>query len=175
MTVAVDEKFELSVEVKTEIDHWLTKYPDEHKRSAIVAALLATQEQNGGWLSQAAMTAVADYLKLPAMDVYELATFYDMFELAPIGKHKIGVCTNIACQLRGVDKIVSHLKDRLGVGLGETTTDGQFTLRETECLAACGGAPMCQVNDREYIEDLTPEKIDALLDKLSRGGDANGK
>lgn len=161
--------FVISDDNKAKIDHWITKYPPEHKRSAVVAALLFVQEQNEGWLSDVAMDAVADYLSLPRIAVYEVATFYDMFELKPIGKHKIGVCTNLSCMLRGSDQIVEVFKERLGIGLGETTPDRQFTLRETECLAACGGAPVCQVNDREYHEELTPEKVHLIIDELLKG------
>lgn len=161
--------FVLSDENKKKIDHWLAKFPANQKRSAVIAALLYAQEQNQGWLSEDAMNAVATYLELPKISVYEVATFYDMFELKPIGRHKISVCTNLSCMLRGSDEIVACLKKRLGVGLGETSSDGQFTLREVECMAACGGAPMCQVNDREYHENLTPEKMLAIIDRLEKG------
>lgn len=163
--------FVISDEVKAKIDHWLTKYPPEQKRSAVVPALLFVQEQNDGWLSEPAMDAVAEYLDQPRIAVYEVATFYDMFELKPIGKHKIGICTNLSCMLRGSDEIVACLKKRLGIELGETTKDRKFTLRETECMAACGGAPMCQVNDREYHENLTPEKMLAIIDQLEKEAD----
>lgn len=162
------QKFEISVAVQQKIDHWLTKYPKEQKRSAVIAALLYVQEQNSGWLSDAAMKAVAEYLELAPIEVYEVATFYDMYELAPVGKNLIRVCTNVSCMLRGSDKIVESLKQRLGIGLGETSRDGQFTLREAECMAACGGAPMCQVNDKQYHENLTPEKMHAIIDELER-------
>lgn len=164
--------FELSDAVKKEIDHWLTKYPPDQRRSAVVSALLAAQTQNEGWLSEPVMNAVADYLAIPRIEVYEVATFYDMYNLKPVGKHKIAVCTNLSCQLRGSEKIVAHLKKRLGAGLGETTSDGQFTLQEVECLAACGGAPMCQVNDQAYHENLTPEKMDEIINSLMSEGDA---
>ncbi len=160
--------FVISDENRKKIDHWLTKYPPDQKRSAVIAALLYIQEQNGGWLSESAMEAVADYLQLPHIAVYEVATFYDLYELKPIGKHKISVCTNVSCMLRGSDEIVACLKKRLGIGLGETTADRQFSLREVECMAACGGAPMCQINDREYYECLTPEKMLAIIDRLER-------
>lgn len=162
----ITEQFKISEKVSTEIDRWLTKYPPEQKRSAVVPALLMVQEQNGGWLSDAAMEAVADYLGLAKIEVFEVATFYDMYELKPVGKHKIGVCTNIACMLRGSDKIVKALKDRLGVGLGETTEDGQFYLRECECMGACVAAPVCQVDDKLYHENLTPEKMNAIIDNI---------
>jgi len=169
MTETSLQSFIIAEPVTAEIDRWLEKYPPEQKRSALVTALLLVQEQNDGWLSEEAMKAVANYLELPDIAVYEVATFYDMYNLKPIGKHKIAVCTNISCLLRGSDEIVACLKKRLGVDLNETTSDGQFTLRETECLAACAGAPMCQVDDKEYHEDLTPEKMLAIIDELEQG------
>jgi NADH-quinone oxidoreductase subunit E len=162
------EKFELNEQTQQEIERWLAKFPKDQRRSAIVGALFAAQEQNGNWLSQAAMDAVADYLQIPPIEVYEVATFYDMFETKPRAKHKIGICTNVSCMLRGSDEIVAAVKQKLGIGLGETTADGKFTVRELECMAACGGAPMCQVNDREYHENLTPEKMLALIDQLEQ-------
>lgn len=159
-------KFELSPETQSHIDHWLTKYPDNQRRSAVVASLLKAQEQNGGYLTNDAMNAVADYLKIPHIEAYEVATFYDMYNLKPVGKHKIAVCTNISCMLRGSDEIIKHCKKRLNIEPGETTVDGKLTLVEVECLAACTGAPMCQVNDQEYIENLTLDKMDELLDRL---------
>lgn len=158
--------FVISEKNKKEIDHWVSKYPPDQKRSAVVSALLCVQEQNAGWLSEEAMNAVAEYLELPPIMVYEVATFYDMYELKPIGRHKISICTNLSCQLRGSDEVVAHFKKRLGCGLGETSVDGQFSLREAECLAACEGAPMCQVDDQRYHLNLSPESIDALLAKL---------
>ncbi|PIZ03825.1 MAG: NADH-quinone oxidoreductase subunit NuoE [Gammaproteobacteria bacterium CG_4_10_14_0_8_um_filter_38_16] len=158
--------FELSEQTKKHIDHWLTKYPADQRRSAVVASLLAVQEQNGGHLTDEAMNAVADYLQIPHVEAYEVATFYDMYHLKPIGKNKIAVCTNISCMLRGSDEILAHLKKRLAISPGETTADGQFTLCEVECLAACGGAPMCQVNDKDYHENLTIEKIETILNEL---------
>jgi len=162
--------FIISDEVKQVIDDWVVKYPPNQKRSAVLTALLKVQEQNEGWLSESAMDAVAEYLGLSAIEVYEVATFYDMFELKPIGKYKISVCTNLSCMLRGSDEIVSALTKRLGIGLGETTKDHLFTLREVECMAACGMAPMCQINNREYYEYLTPEKIISIIDELEQKG-----
>ncbi len=155
-----------------EIEHWLTKYPTDKRRSAVVAALMVVQEKNGGFLTQELMTAVAEYLKIPPIEVYEVASFYDMYELNPIGKHKIAVCTNVSCMLRGSDDIVERLQQRLGIKLGETTPDGLFTLRQTECLAACANAPVCQVNNKEYVEDLTVDKVDSLIDELSATGES---
>jgi NADH-quinone oxidoreductase subunit E len=162
------EIFTIAPEIQRKIDHWLTKYPPEQKRSAVVAALLYVQEQNDGWLSQSAMKAVADYLQITSIEVYEVATFYDMYHLAPRGKHKIGICTNISCMLRGAEELVSCVKERLGIQLGQSTPDGLFYVCETECMAACGGAPMCQINDRDYHENLTPEKMLGLIDQLAQ-------
>jgi NADH-quinone oxidoreductase subunit E len=162
------KRFEISDSVKKEIDRWLQKYPENQKRSAVVAALLLVQNQNGGWLSEAAMKAVAEYLSLDNIEVFEVATFYDMYNLQPIGKNKIAVCTNVSCMLMGSDDILACIKKRLGIAPNETTADGKFTLFETECMAACGGAPMCQINDREYHEKLTPESMEALIDKLEK-------
>lgn len=156
----------ISDAAKVEIDHWLAKFPEDRKQSALIAALTAVQHQNGGSLTTELMDAVADYLGLPAIAAYEVATFYSMFDLEPVGRNKISVCTNISCMLCGGEKIVEHISSRLGIKLGETTTDGKFTLnREEECLAACAGAPMMVVNGH-YHEKLTPEKVDAILDGL---------
>lgn len=160
--------FVLNLEVQQEIDRWVKKYPPDQKRSAVVTALLLAQQQNGGWLSEAAMDAVANYLEMPPIAVYEVASFYDMYNLAPIGKNKIGICTNVSCLLMGSDKIVACAQERLGIQVGETTTDGLFTLKELECMAACNGAPMCQINDREYHENLTKEKMLSLIDQLEK-------
>jgi len=155
----------LSAESRAEIDNWIAKYPSDQKQSACMPALRIVQEANGGYLSESLMDAVADYLDMPRISVYEVATFYSMYELKPIGKHKICVCTNISCMLCGSDEIVAHLKKRLGIGFGETTEDGRITLKEVECLGACVGAPMFQIG-KHYYENLTPEKIDTILDQL---------
>ncbi|MBF0218451.1 MAG: NADH-quinone oxidoreductase subunit NuoE [Gammaproteobacteria bacterium] len=155
-----------------EIDKWVAKYPPERKQSAVMAALRIVQEQNGGWLSDGLIAAVADYLGMPAVAVYEVATFYSMYQLEPVGRHKISVCTNISCLLRGSETVVAHLERRLGIKLGETTADGKITLKEVECLGACVNAPMLQVGKR-YLEKLTPETLDALLDDL-QGDQVNG-
>ena len=155
----------LTAESRADIDRWIAKYPADQKQSAVMAALRIAQEQNGGWLTEELMDAVAAYLEMPPVAVYEVATFYSMYELHPVGRHKICVCTNISCMLRGSDQVVGHLKERLGVGMGETTADGKFTLKEVECLGACVGAPMMQIG-RTYHENLTPEKIDGILDEL---------
>jgi len=152
-------------ESKAEIDTWVAKYPADQKQSAVMAALRIVQDANGGYLTTDLMDAVADYLEMPKIGVYEVATFYSMYELKPVGRHKICVCTNISCMLCGSDEVVAHLRKRLGIGLGETTPDGRITLKEVECLGACVDAPVAQVG-RVYHEKLTPEKIDAILDQL---------
>ncbi|MCD6045028.1 MAG: NADH-quinone oxidoreductase subunit [Gammaproteobacteria bacterium] len=162
MDVITNTIFELSQHDKAEIDAWVAQYPAEQKRSAVIPALHIAQKANGGWLSEAAMKAVADYLDLPQIQVFEVATFYSMFELAPVGKHKLCVCTNVSCMLSGSDEIVAHLKKRLQINFGETTADNKFTLKEVECLGACVNAPVLQL-DHQFHEKLTPEKIDALL------------
>ena len=156
----------LTKETRDTIDNSVAKFPAQHKRSAVLTALHAVQLQNNGWISQELMDAVAEYLKLDNVLVYEVATFYDMYDLKPCGKNKIRVCTNISCMLRGSDKVMDHLKKRLKVDVGETTSDNNFMLKEAECLAACAGAPMMQVNN-EYYENLTPEKIDQILEQWS--------
>ena len=163
----------LTSQTTTIIDHWVKKFPADKKRSAVLAALTGAQKQNGGWLTPELMNAVATYLEIPEAWVYEVATFYDMYDLEPVGKHKIRVCTNVSCMLRGCEKIVDHLKTRLAVEWGETTKDGLFTLKESECLAACANAPMMQI-DLDYHVDLTLEKVDKILDNLSREGNSNG-
>ncbi len=156
----------LSEPVRREIDHWLGKYPPDQKRSAVLAALREVQHDNGGHLTRELMDAVAAYLELPPIAVYEVATFYSMFELKPVGRHSISVCTNISCWLRGSDVIVSHIEHKLGIKTGESTADGRIYLKgEEECLAACCAAPIMQV-DHVYHENLTPEAVDRILDSL---------
>jgi NADH-quinone oxidoreductase subunit E len=156
----------LSAHARAEIDHWLTRYPPDRKQSAVLAALREVQHENGGYLTTELMDAVADYLDLPPIAVYEVASFYSMFELKPVGRHCIAVCTNISCMLRGSDTVLSYIERKLGIKLGESTPDGKFYLKkEEECLAACCGAPMMQVN-HVYHENLTPEKVDRILDSL---------
>jgi len=164
--MATEKAVLLSAEVRAEIDRWVAKYPPERKRSAVLSALSAVQEANGGWLTNELMDAVADYLDMPTIAVYEVATFYSMFDLKETGRHKISVCTNISCMLCGGEDIVRHIEQKYDVKLGGTTPDGRFTLkREEECLAACCGAPMMAV-DGHYHENLTPAKVDAILDGL---------
>ncbi|MES9964794.1 MAG: NADH-quinone oxidoreductase subunit NuoE [Candidatus Sedimenticola sp. 20ELBAFRAG] len=154
-----------SAEVRAEIDKSIAKYPEEWKQSAIMPALTTVQNDNGGYLTEELMDRVAAYLDVPPIAVYEVATFYSMYELKPVGKHKVCVCTNVSCMINGSDKIVDHMEKKLGIKLGETTGDGKYSLKEVECLGACGGAPMFQIGTK-YYENLTPELVDSILDGL---------
>jgi NADH-quinone oxidoreductase subunit E len=149
-----------------EIEQWILKYPAERKRPPIMPALKVVQEHNGNYLTTEMMQAVAEYLDVPHVAVYEVATFYTMFNLNEMGKHVLSVCTNISCSLRGSDKVVEHLQNRLNIKMGETTQDGLFTIKEVECMAACGGAPMLEV-DKIYHENLTEEKLDKILSDIA--------
>jgi NADH-quinone oxidoreductase subunit E len=155
----------LSAASRAEIDRWTAKFPPEQRRAALLSALTIVQRENGGWLTPDLMEAVADYLDVPAVAVEEVATFYSLYDLAPVGRHKIYVCNSISCWLCGSQRILEHLQQRLGIKIGETTSDGRFTLKQAECLAACGGAPAIYANG-EYHENVTPEKVDALLARL---------
>lgn len=160
----------LTPDTKQQIDSWLKKYPPTQKRSAILPALHIVQHQNNGYLTETLLNATAEYLGLPKIQVYEVASFYSMFRLKPVGKHTISVCSNIACMLRGAEDILGHLEKRLNIKAGETTKDGNYTLiREGECLAACCGAPMLQLDHKRYYENLTVEKVDKLMDALDKG------
>jgi len=156
----------LSKHTLEEIDGWLKRYPADRKKSAVLAALTAAQHQNNGFLTTALMDAVAAYLELSKIEVYEVASFYSMYELNPVARHNIAVCTNVCCMLMGSDTIVDHLEKKLDIKLGESTADGRIYLKkEEECLAACAGGPMMQVNHK-YYTDLTPEKVDEIIDGL---------
>jgi NADH-quinone oxidoreductase subunit E len=157
----------LSHHARAEIDRWIAKYPPERKQSAVLAALLEVQHENGGFLTVPLMDEVAEYLGMPRIAVYEVASFYSMLETQPVGRHSVSVCTNISCWLRGADTIVRHVEHKLGIKTGESTPDGRVYLkREEECLAACCGAPMMMV-DHKYYENLTPAQIDEVLDDLT--------
>jgi NADH-quinone oxidoreductase subunit E len=157
---------ELSQHLREEIDHWVAKFPPDRKRSAVISALRAAQHENNGFLTTPLMDAIAAYLGLPPIQVYEVASFYSMFETHPVGRHHLSVCTNISCMLRGSGEIVAYVEKKLGIRTGESTPDGRiFLKREEECLAACTGAPMLMV-DHVFHENLTPEKIDRILDEL---------
>ena len=167
MSAAVTGKIALLNEhTRHEIDEWVARFPEGRQRSAVLSALRFAQEQNQGFLTPDLMDAVAEYLKLPPIQVYEVATFYSMFETHPCGRHHVSVCTNISCMLNGADDIVTYIEKKLGIATGESTADGRiFLKREEECLAACTGAPMTMV-DHEFHEYLTPEKVDKVLDDL---------
>ena len=156
----------LSKKACREIDIWLKKYPAEQKQSAVLAALRAVQHENKGYLTTELMDAVAEYLEMSKIAVYEVASFYSMFETKPVGKHSISVCNNISCMLMGADNIVDHVEKKLGIKTGESTKDGKFYLKcEEECLAACCGGPMMMIN-HIYYENLTTEKVDEILESL---------
>jgi NADH-quinone oxidoreductase subunit E len=162
----VDPLVVLSQHTREHIDHWLTKFPPERKRSAMTQALMAAQEQNNGFLTDELIAAVAGYLGLPAVWAYEVASFYSMFETEPVGRNNVAVCTNISCWLNGGEGILRHCENKLGIKAGESTADGRIYLKqEEECLAACCGAPMMVVNGH-YHEKLTAESVDKLLDEL---------
>lgn len=155
----------LSSESIKKIDYELTKYPADQRQAAVMSALRIVQTERG-WLSKESISEVAQYLRMPEIAVMEVASFYNMYDLAPVGQYKITVCTNISCMLRDSDEIVNHLKTKLDVGFNETTTDGKFCLKEGECMGACGGAPLMTVNNHTMHEFLTPAKVDAILQDL---------
>lgn len=156
----------LSAHVREEIDRWVAKFPPGRQRSAVIGALHAVQHENGGYLTEPLMEAVARYLNLPPIQVFEVASFYSMFETKPVGRHSISVCTNISCMLRGGEQILAHVEKRLGIVAGQSTEDGRlFLKKEEECLAACTGAPMIMV-DHEFHENVTPARVDEILDSL---------
>ena len=156
----------LSNHVRKEIEKYKKRFPKKRQRSAIIAALHVVQHENNGFLTAELMSNVADYLNLPAIQVYEVATFYSMFQTQPVGRHNIAICTNISCMLNGAEEIVSHVQTNLGIKLGESTEDGRIYLKkEEDCLAACCGAPMMMV-DHEYHENLTLDKVDKILKDL---------
>ncbi|MEM9403327.1 MAG: NAD(P)H-dependent oxidoreductase subunit E [Pseudomonadota bacterium] len=156
----------LSDHVREEIDHWKARFPEDRKRSAVIGALHAAQHDNDGYLTADIMNAVADCLELPPIQVYEVATFYSMFQTRPVGRHNVAICTNVSCMLRGADELVDHVERKLGIKLGESSADGRVYLkREEECIAACVGAPVAMI-DHVYHENLTIEELDKILDEL---------
>jgi NADH-quinone oxidoreductase subunit E len=162
----VDPMVALTDATRVHIDHWVAKFPPDRKRSAVIQGLMAAQDQNGGWLTDELMAAVAKYLDLPPVWAYEVATFYSMFDLQPVGRHKVAICTNISCWLNGAEDLVRHAEQKLGCKLGESTTDGRIYLkREEECVAACCGAPVVVINGH-YHEKLDAKRVDELLDEL---------
>ncbi len=166
--VAQPASFAFSDENAQRVTKILAKYPADRKASAVLPLLDLAQRQAGGWLPKAAMDHVAATLDMAPIRVYEVATFYTMFNLKPVGKHLIQVCRTTPCWLRGADELTQTCKSKLGIGLKETTADGQFTLVEVECLGACVNAPVVQIND-DFYEDLDPAALEMLLDALARG------
>jgi NADH-quinone oxidoreductase subunit E len=155
----------LSAETIDKIEYELTKYPKDQRQAAVMSALRIAQTEHG-WLSPECIADVAKYLGMPEIAALEVATFYNMYDLEPVGKYKITVCTNISCMLRDSDSIVEHLQKTLNVGFNEVTDDGKFCLKEGECMGACGGAPLMSVNNTKMHEFLTPEKVDLILREL---------
>ena len=154
----------LSEATLKKIDREVAKYPDGQKQSAVMAALAFAQDDLG-WLSKEAIAAVAAYLDMPAIAAYEVASFYNMYDLAPLGKYKLTVCTNLPCALSGGVHAADYLKQKLGIGFNETTADGKFTLKEGECMGACGDAPVMLVNNKKMCCFMLPEEIDRLLEE----------
>ena len=164
--MSVEAKVQLSEHAREEIDGWIAKFPQGRQRSAVIAALHIVQHENQGYLTTELMNAVAAYLDMPVVQVYEVASFYSMFETEAVGRNCVSVCTNVSCMLCGSDKIVAHIEKKYGIKTGESTEDGRVFLKvEEECLAACTGAPMMMVNHR-YYENLTPAMVDEILDAL---------
>ncbi|MGY3264692.1 NADH-quinone oxidoreductase subunit NuoE [Lysobacter sp. HA35] len=162
----VDPMVALTDATRAHIDHWLSKFPADRRRSAVLQGLHAAQEQNDGWLSDEIIAAVAKYIGIPPVWAYEVASFYSMFETEKVGRHNVAFCTNISCWLNGAQELVEHAEKKLGCRLGESTADGRVYLkREEECLAACCGAPVVVINGH-YHEKLDATKVDALLDGL---------
>lgn len=157
----------LSEQIQAKIERELKKYPADQMQSAVMAALRFVQDEKG-WISGDDMADVAVYLGMPQMAVYEVATFYHMYNLKPMGKYTLTVCTNLSCQLMGSNETLDHLKNKLGIGLGEMTADGKFSLREAECMGACVEAPLLTVNNRRLCSRLTPAKIDQILSELDK-------
>ena len=152
----------LSPDALRRIDAAVAKYPPERKSSAVMAALTIAQDEKG-WLSTETMDFVAHYLGMPPIAVYEVASFYTMYDLKPTGKHKLTICTNLPCALQGANIAADHLRKKLGIGFNETTADGKFTLKEGECLGACGDAPVLLLNNKRMLCAMTPQKLDEFL------------
>ena len=158
--------YELSTHVREEIESWKARFPKDRQRSAVISALHAVQHENKGHVTAEQMNAIAEYLEMPSIQVYEVATFYSMFQTRKVGRNEVAICNNVACMLRGADDLVEHVETKLGLKLGESSEDGKFFLkREEECIAACCGAPAMMVNHK-YYENLTVEMVDEILDGL---------
>jgi NADH-quinone oxidoreductase subunit E len=159
----------LSPEALARIERAIAKYPPDRRQSAVIAALAIAQEEKG-WLSTETIEFVACYLGMPPVAVYEVASFYTMYDLKPVGRHKLAICTNLPCALQGANAAARHLERKLGIGFGQTTPDGLFTLKEAECFGACGDAPVLLHNNKRMLCAMTPEKLDALVERLRREG-----
>jgi len=159
----------LSPEALAKIDRAVAKYPPDQKQSAVMAALTVAQDEKG-WLSTETMDFVARYLDMPPIAVYEVASFYTMYDLKPVGRCKLAICTNLPCALQGANRAAEHLKQKLGIGFGETTVDGAVTLKESECMGACGDAPVLLLNNKKMLSWMTPDRLDALIDELRKPG-----
>lgn len=160
----------LPKKVCDEIDVWVAKFPDNQKQSAVLQALRIVQEHNEDYLTETLMNAVAEYLDMPPIAVYEVASFYTMYNHKPVGKHHIEVCGSISCKLRGSDDVIKHCENKLGIKCGETRADKKFSLKKVGCLGACVDAPMFQIG-KKYYERLTPERLDEVLDGLEGAND----
>jgi NADH-quinone oxidoreductase subunit E len=159
MNAPVNVSGMLAPESLAKIDQAVAKYPANQKQSAVMAALTIAQDEKG-WLSTETMDFVAHYLDMPPIAVYEVASFYTMYDLKPVGKFKLTVCTNLPCALQGANIAADHMKKKLGIGFGETSADGRFTLKEGECMGACGDAPVVLVNNKKMLCAMTPVKLD---------------
>ncbi|MDQ3185051.1 MAG: NADH-quinone oxidoreductase subunit NuoE [Pseudomonadota bacterium] len=157
----------LSVESIKKIDREVAKYPPDQRQSAVMSALAIAQDEKG-WLANETMDFVAHYLGMPPIAVYEVATFYNMYNLKPLGKYKITICTNLPCALSGANDSVVHIRKKLGIGFNQTTADGKFTLKEGECMGACGDAPVLLVNNKRMCSFMSNDNIDQLLEELSK-------
>jgi len=166
MSAVPQSKPLLSAAALAKIDRELTKFPPEHKQSAVMAALAIAQDEHG-WISKELVEEIADYLGMPPIAVYEVATFYTMYNTEPVGRFKITVCTNLPCALSGANRAAQHLKDKLGIGFNETTSDGSFTLKEGECMGACGDAPVLLVNNKRMCSFMSEDRLEALLTELN--------
>ena len=155
----------LSPAALARIDQAVAKYPPDQKQSAVMAALTIAQDEIG-WLSTATMDFIAQYLEMPPIAVYEVASFYTMYDLKPVGKCKLAICTNLPCALQGATAAAAHLQQKLGIGFGETTADGAFTLKEAECLGACGDAPVVLVNNKRMACAMSADKLDKLIEEM---------
>lgn len=165
---SADKPFTFTADNFAKAEAIIAKYPQGRQQSALMPLLMLAQRQNANWLTRPAMDYIASLLSMPPVRVYEVASFYTMYNLEPVGRHMIEVCTTTPCWLRGSDAIVHACESRLGISVGETTADGMFTLKEAECLGACVNAPMCQIGDH-YFEDLTPEAMITIIEQLAAG------